>query len=390
MIRVAFVLGGLNTHWMGGKNYYRSLISSLHLLPTRKLQPVVFVSSADRETAAEEFPGAECVSCSYFDKGSLDSLIWKLVGRTLQPGAIVLPRLLKKYDIDVLSHFGPLPRAIDIKTIAWIPDFQHVYLPQFFSRGEVANRDRAFKSFINDCHHVIVSSESALIDLEKFSSQSSHKASVLRFVPEIDFSRTFSSLDRLKKRYGFSEPFFYLPNQFWAHKNHMLVVQALALLKSKGIVASVVATGVRHDYRHPGFYSKLMAEVEALGLTDSFLTLGIVPYSDLLSLMRYAVAVINPSLFEGWSTTVEEAKALGRMVLLSDIPVHREQSPDNAAFFGTRDAVELADVMMRAMDRAGSNVAEIGSGPLQECHAAKRMAFAVKYQSIIEGVISVQ
>lgn len=33
---------------------------------------------------------------------------------------------------------------------------------------------------------------------------------------------------------------------------------------------------------------------------------------------------VNPSFYEGWSTTVEEAKSIGVPLLLSDIPVHRE------------------------------------------------------------------
>ena len=47
--------------------------------------------------------------------------------------------------------------------------------------------------------------------------------------------------------------------------------------------------------------------------------------------MRQSVAVLQPSLFEGWSTTVEEAKSIGKTILLSDIPVHREQAPPRRA-----------------------------------------------------------
>ena len=76
-----------------------------------------------------------------------------------------------------------------------------------------------------------------------------------------------------------------------------------------------------------------------------FRPLGIVPYLDLMSLMRHSVAVINPSRFEGWSTTVEEAKSMGKSILLSDISVHREQAPDRAAFFSPDNPQALADAM---------------------------------------------
>lgn len=45
------------------------------------------------------------------------------------------------------------------------------------------------------------------------------------------------------------------------------------------------------------------------------------------TLMKHAIAIINPSLFEGGSTTVEEAKSLLKVIILSGIPVHREQNP---------------------------------------------------------------
>jgi len=74
--------------------------------------------------------------------------------------------------------------------------------------------------------------------------------------------------------------------------------------------------------------------------------LGLVPYDDLSSLMHHALAVINPSLFEGWSTTVEEAKSQGKTVLLSDIPVHREQVPKRGHYFRPDAPEELAEAML--------------------------------------------
>jgi hypothetical protein len=59
--------------------------------------------------------------------------------------------------------------------------------------------------------------------------------------------------------------------------------------------------------------------------------------------MRGAVGILNPSLFEGWSTTVEECKSMGKRVLLSDIAVHREQAPGRAIYFDPYNANELAD-----------------------------------------------
>jgi glycosyltransferase involved in cell wall biosynthesis len=88
-----------------------------------------------------------------------------------------------------------------------------------------------------------------------------------------------------------------------------------------------------------------MERVARAGLQERFRPLGVVPYEHVAALMRESVAVINPSLFEGWSTTVEEAKSSGKRVLLSDIPVHREQAPPGGSFFDPHDPDGLAELI---------------------------------------------
>jgi len=58
--------------------------------------------------------------------------------------------------------------------------------------------------------------------------------------------------------------------------------------------------------------------------------------------MRQSVATLNPSLFEGWSTTVEEARSIGKRVVLSDICVHLEQDPPGATYFDRNNPDDLA------------------------------------------------
>jgi hypothetical protein len=70
--------------------------------------------------------------------------------------------------------------------------------------------------------------------------------------------------------------------------------------------------------------------------------LGNVAVRDVALLMRASVALLNPSLFEGWSTTVEEGKALGVRMVLSDLAVHREQVGESADFFDPHDPLSIA------------------------------------------------
>ena len=67
--------------------------------------------------------------------------------------------------------------------------------------------------------------------------------------------------------------------------------------------------------------------------------------------MRQSLAVIQTSLFEGWSTSVEEAIALGKQIILSDIPVHREQNPKQGVYFDPNAPVQLASILENIFER---------------------------------------
>ena len=86
----------------------------------------------------------------------------------------------------------------------------------------------------------------------------------------------------------------------------------------------------------------VLDKLKALGLEPQFRMLGMIPYPDLGALMQASVALLNPSLFEGWSTPVEEARALGVPLLLSDLPVHLEQAGADASYFDRHSAASLA------------------------------------------------
>ena len=134
-------------------------------------------------------------------------------------------------------------------------------------------------------------------------------------------------------RYRLPERYFYLPNQFYRHKNHQVVVDALAILAQRGFDAVVCASGSTEDPRERGYFDQVMGQVRSRGLEKRFIHLGMIPLSHVYALLRACTALINPSRSEGWSTTVEEAKSFGVPMILSDLDVHREQTAGTANYF---------------------------------------------------------
>jgi glycosyltransferase involved in cell wall biosynthesis len=292
----------------------------------------------------------------------------------------LLQKLLEKHRISLLSHSQALVAG---PTVGWIADFQHVHLPEFFSQEERLYRDRTFLALCGKCEQMIVSSECAKADLSSFAPQYAHKARVLRFVATPQVVPNLPTLPELQQRYSFDEPFFLLPNQFWAHKNHRVVISALKLVKERGKRALVLATGLADDSRNPGFFDSLMQYARECDVLDEFRTLGVIPFQDLAGLMQFAVAFINPSYFEGWSTTVEEAKSMGKGVLLSDIPVHREQSPELGVYFHPDDPEALAAALLDASSGHDARSDADLQARARQGLPARQERFAATYQSIV-------
>jgi len=193
----------------------------------------------------------------------------------------------------------------------------------------------------------MLSSEAARDDFAKFVPQYAGKSRVVPFPSLLAFEELDEDPTATRKKFNLPEKFAIVANQFWAHKNHRLVVEALALLKRKGADLPVVMTGLPSDHRDPANknFSVLLQAIAAAGLNSQITILGLVPYIDLVNLMRTAVLIIQPSRFEGWSTVVQDAVALGRPLLCSDINVHREQVPKALDFFPTDRADVLAEML---------------------------------------------
>ena len=81
-------------------------------------------------------------------------------------------------------------------------------------------------------------------------------------------------------------------------------------------------------------------------LENNYKYLGLVPYIDVMSLIYHSLALINPSYFEGWSSSVEQANAYKKIIILSKIKVHLEQNPDKAYFFNPNSSTSLKKILL--------------------------------------------
>lgn len=385
---IGFIFATLDQSWLGAKNYYRSLFGAMQLANIQDLKVKIFCG-AGSDQLKQEFPkDVLIIETALLKKFALAWWLDKFLEKAL--GSRLLLRMLMKWHrVDVFSHTDP-ELSGSTPCISWIPDFQHFHLPQFFSAKEVENRNHQYKRLIVQSRFVIVSSHSAKKDLEQFLPNMGSKVKVLRFCPNPIALPTYQSSTDALNRYGLvCGGYFYVPNQLWAHKNHALLIDALAILKAADGRTKVVCTGSLKDPRNPGHLEAIKTKIHELKLEEDFILLGLVPYTDIANLMIGSAAVINPSFFEGWSTTVEEAKALGVPLMLSDIPVHREQGLHvDAKFFNPRDPQQLSEKMLESMSVEYSLSERMRSAELSLLsHQTRILDFALEYRSIVNDAI---
>lgn len=345
-VTVAFTLIG-GKGWTGGYNYLLNLLRTLDAEAADQVRTVLFVGADvpdDQLAPFLEIAHCKCIRTAALstERRSRTAMEALLAGRSR-----AISELLSVHGVDVLFeasvYFGW--RLLQ-PALAWIPDLQHKELPHLFPRRELWKREIGYRLQMATGRTIMLSSDDSLRRFSGHYPKYGKSAHVVRFAvtpPEVCSDQDMRDATT---RHGLPDHFFFMPNQYWKHKNHSLVIEALALMKSRGSNITVFASGSHIDPRTPRHIDDLRAAVRDADLADQFLMPGLIPRRDLTALMHACAAVINPSLFEGWSTTVEEARAIGASMLLSDIPVHREQAGTDATYFDPRSASSLAEALM--------------------------------------------
>lgn len=341
MLKVVVPLAVSRQVWLGGFNYFRNLLTAANAYSAGRFRIILLTNKPDR-FAELAGPHVSVMMCRMLDFRSGPIAFGSRLLQQLTDRNPAILSAIRRYKPDVISH-GHSGIQHAIPNLPWMPDFQHRALPNLFSTREFANRER-YMRVCSKLGHLLLSSESARQDFERYYPTMHHmQVHVLRFPAFNSHPRqSVDSLESLRKRHSIPERYVYLPNQFWAHKNHGVVVDALAQTRSD---VTVVCTGSSSDLRDTSYFESLMNRVQRAKLESRFRVLGVVEYSDVIALMHHAMAVLNPSLFEGWSTTVEEAKAQGKPMILSSLPVHIEQAKERARFFPPSDAGALAKLL---------------------------------------------
>ncbi len=357
MINVGFIINYRLGGWLGVSNYYKNFFNSLRSLKNSKIRPIIIT---DNYITAKEklfFKGVPIIKTNLIDRKSRIKKMINIFLINIFGKNIFLDQFLKKNNIKIISHTSYLGKNSGIISLKWFPDFQEIHLPKLFSSKQLFARSYDIKMAEKHSTKIIVSSKSVRNDLKKINKKAYSKSLIFKHVNEILKPENLKNLGYLKKKYFIKKKYFFLPNHFWKHKNHIVVLKALNHLKKK-IDFEIIASGNSTDYRFPEHFNYLNGYIKEKKLKKSFRILGVLPFNEVLSLMKHSICVLNPSLCEGWSNTVDQANCYGKKILLSDLGVHKEQKPYRGIYFKRNNYKDLSSKLMKISSQRINRIQE--------------------------------
>jgi glycosyltransferase involved in cell wall biosynthesis len=138
--------------------------------------------------------------------------------------------------------------------------------------------------------------------------------------------------------------FLLYPANLWRHKNHELLFTAFAMARQQGLDPNLklVCSGDGVDR-----LQELRKVASRLGLADAVLLPGFVSDATMQALYRHALAVVFPSLYEGFGMPVIEAMGQGLPVACSNSTALQEVAGSAALLFHPGCPQEIAAALHR-------------------------------------------
>jgi len=393
-LRIGLIMQG-GRGWIGGTEYIKNIVFALASLPpeVQTTFEICLLCSQSLESSlySQIQPYLKNIYYLEIEQEPLNlqnRLRWKLIRNLFKLHDPRFAAFIKKAKIDFVYPYYTLGISPTYyRSATWIYDFRHKYLPESLNQQEIKDRDQLFALMARQASTVILSSKTSELDFQKYFPESAHKSKVLSFKTYPDPAWYEVNPRKTQQEYYLPDRFFLVSNQFWQHKNHLVVFQALKLLQEKSIYPIVVCTGHIGDYYKPEYSDTILQAIHKLGIAHQVYLLGLIPRLDQIQLMRRALAVIQPSLFEGWSTVVEDARCLGKQIILSDIPIHLEQNPANSIFFERDSPESLADLLADRWDHLSPGPA-LEQETLAKTNNLKEVqAFGYRFLEIAKGAI---
>ncbi|MCQ4088808.1 glycosyltransferase family 1 protein [Saccharibacillus sp. JS10] len=334
--------------------YAQTVLQALSDLPSDRYQIVAAYTYKEWLTYLEdtEVQAIECPLVHWgqelgreWRKKGLSYTLWKEVTGEIHP----IGKILKEQQCDlwIFPSQDSYSFQVDVPALTTVHDLMHRYesrFPEVSDNGEASYRDWVYQNIVEHTKGVLVDSEVGKQQLIETYGVKEDCAFVQPYIPP---NYIYNSPPKMRLSPAVSESlperYLFYPAQFWEHKNHASIVEAVRLLNEKHIRVNFVFVGSHTGTARSETYTKLIEQIEAYGLQNQFVFLGYVKDEEMPLLYKKSSGLVMPTFFGPTNIPPLEAFVLQCPVAISGIYGMPEQLGDAALFFDPNSVEEIAD-----------------------------------------------
>ena len=335
----------------GTFQYNQTMIDALAALPSDRFSTVAGYTSERWLAYLSDYNFRTVhISCGYWGRAfglgwalcGLPMGIWRKLCAHFHPIARTLIR--EKCDLWIFPAHNLRSYQFPVPALVAIHDLMFRYekrFPESASTWEFLNRERSCRNICRWSRGVLVDSEVGRQQMIEFYSIATESVFALPFIAP-RYMREEESPPGFDERYRLPDKFLFYPAQFWEHKNHQKLIEAVAGLKAELPDIKLVLAGSKKNA-----YDKALNLVTKLKLDSDVLFLGYVPDADMPELYRRARALVMPTFCGPTNIPPLEAFVVGCPVAISGIYGMPDQVGDAGLLFDPESLGEIVDCIRR-------------------------------------------
>lgn len=329
----------------GGNTYEDALVELVEGWASERNVSVDVLSMAPERSESKE----RSYSVTRLDSFYASSSPLALIPRTLSAwGLIPFRRKIARMKADLVWFLSPNLMTLVISKVPFIAtvwDHGHrdaAELPEYSQVEEWAMREKVIREGAARAFRIFTESEvtrSRLLEEYGISRQKTVSLGMAIAVREVK-----QSAEKIDSVFS-GRPFFYVPAQFWPHKNHITFLRAFKILREK--CPNVVAVFTGSDKGNESFIRRASREI---GVAEAVFFLGYVSQEQVDALSSEAVAVCLPTLIGPTNIPPLEALRRGTVAIVSDVHRFDEEPIPGLIKVPVFSAIEWAQAMEEALD----------------------------------------
>lgn len=268
---------------------------------------------------------------------------------------VLYPKMLRPCRLWHAPHYNiPLQKG-RTKLVVTIHDIIHwIFRKKFFSPLQGFYSDFMLKKAVQTADHIIAVSHHTKKDLIKhFRAREKnitviHESADARY-HEMKPEELSVAFELLQKKYAVPASFFLYVGLLKPHKNVLWLIRIFQKLKRQGKIRTPLVLIGRKDKKYPSGYE----ELEKLESTPDIIHIPVIEPGEIIVFYNQALALVHPSLYEGFGLTLLEAMRCGTPVLTSNASSIPEVVGDAVYKVDPSSEAEMTKALIRLEHDAG-------------------------------------